>query len=188
MDSTFLRTIVDTLSSHGLAKYIELPQIVVMGDTSSGKSSVLSALSGIEFPSSDQLTTRCPTQIKMTTAKVFKCTVVLQRYNSETFEKTSENIGHIDDIKFVIERLTQKLVDEGQSISDDSIVITIEGPELSNLTITDLPGLVRTVSDGEDKSIIQRVKALVHRYLNQKRTIILVVSPANVDVIKYLIF
>ncbi|TPX72478.1 hypothetical protein CcCBS67573_g05852 [Chytriomyces confervae] len=47
------RNLIDRLRSIGLDKYIELPQIAVMGDTSSGKSSVLSAISGIEFPSSD---------------------------------------------------------------------------------------------------------------------------------------
>ena len=36
-----------------------------MGDTSSGKSSVLTAISMIEFPSSDKLTTRCPMRLRM---------------------------------------------------------------------------------------------------------------------------
>ena len=36
-----------------------------MGDTSSGKSSVLTAISKIEFPSNDKLTTRCPMRLHM---------------------------------------------------------------------------------------------------------------------------
>jgi len=41
-----------------------------MGDTSSGKSSLLSQLSGkIEFPSNDRLTTRCPTRLRMERTK-----------------------------------------------------------------------------------------------------------------------
>ncbi|KAE9132472.1 hypothetical protein PF006_g15275, partial [Phytophthora fragariae] len=51
------RKLIDHLRDIGLDQYIELPQIAVMGDTSSGKSSLLSALSGVSFPSSDQLTT-----------------------------------------------------------------------------------------------------------------------------------
>lgn len=100
---------------------------------------------------------------------------MLQRYDTTQADESEEVIEKITDIESVIERLTQQLVDEG-------IVITVEGPEMSNLTITDLPGLVRTASDNEDKTIIARVRDLVNRYLDQKRTIILAVCPANVDV------
>ena len=44
-----------------------------------------------------------------------------------------------------------------------------------------MPGLVRAVSDGEDKGIIQQIRNLVNRYLSQSRTVILAVAPANVD-------
>ncbi|KAG3089312.1 hypothetical protein PI124_g10231 [Phytophthora idaei] len=37
------RKLIDQLRDVGLDRYIELPQIAVMGDTSSGKSSLLSA-------------------------------------------------------------------------------------------------------------------------------------------------
>ncbi|RLN90576.1 hypothetical protein BBJ28_00020815, partial [Nothophytophthora sp. Chile5] len=40
------RELVDKLRDLGLDQYVELPQIAVMGDTSSGKSSLLSAVSG----------------------------------------------------------------------------------------------------------------------------------------------
>jgi ABC-type antimicrobial peptide transport system ATPase subunit len=59
------RKFVDALYAEGFGDDIKLPQIAVMGDTSSGKSSLLSMLSGIEFPSSDKLTTRCPTRLHM---------------------------------------------------------------------------------------------------------------------------
>ncbi|ETM31766.1 hypothetical protein L914_20719, partial [Phytophthora nicotianae] len=68
------RKLVDKLRDIGLGQYIELPQIAVMGDTSSGKSSLLSALSGVSFPSNDQLTTRCPTQLILTRADTFRGT------------------------------------------------------------------------------------------------------------------
>ena len=60
------RNFIDSLHSNDLGAYIELPQIAVMGDTSSGKSSVLSAIAGyLLFPSSSVLTTRCPTRLRM---------------------------------------------------------------------------------------------------------------------------
>ena len=190
LESENLRKLIDKLQSVGCGKYVELPQIAVMGDTSCGKSSLLSALSGIEFPSSDKLTTRCPTQIVMTNnAKEpnasFDATVQLRRYGKDSnsdIGEPEERLTSIGQITEVIENLTQKLVDEGQEISDDSIVISARGPDLPNLTIIDLPGLVRTVKDGEDEGMIERIRSLVKRYLGQSRTIILSVVPANVDI------
>eukprot|EP01038_Epipyxis_sp_PR26KG_P015386 gene15386-20749_t len=57
------RKFIDCL--HAANTSIELPQIAVMGDTSSGKSSLLSAISGIQLPSNDKLTTRCPLRLRM---------------------------------------------------------------------------------------------------------------------------
>jgi len=191
LESETLRKLIDNLQAAGCGKYVALPQIAVMGDTSCGKSSLLSALSGIEFPSSEKLTTRCPTQIIMANnAKevnpTFTATVKLRRFgkqddnnNSSAPEKT---LSRIHEITRVIEELTKKLIDEGQEISDDCIVISAKGPDLPNLTIIDLPGLVRTVKDGESETMINRIRSLVKRYLDQSRTIILSVVPANVDI------
>jgi interferon-induced GTP-binding protein Mx1 len=175
-----LRHLIDKMTQYGVQKYIDLPQLAVMGDTSSGKSSLLSAISGIQFPASDRLTTRCPTQLILSCADTFSGKARIQRFEGDG-ETHATTIDAIDGIPDVISDLTQKLVDEGQSISDDAIVIEASGPGFPNLTLTDLPGLVRTVSDGEDKSMITKIRRLVNRYLEQSRTIILAVVPANVD-------
>ncbi|KAE8877356.1 hypothetical protein PF005_g11301 [Phytophthora fragariae] len=180
------RKLVDKFRDIGLGQYIELPQIAVMGDTSSGKSSLLSALSGVSFPSSDQLTTRCPTQLVLTRADKFRGTVRLVRFQSGSSDASDEgeekqDLHRLEDVPDAITKLTQKLIDEGQYISDDQIVIEMCGPDLPNLTLTDLPGLVRTVGDHEDQSIIPRVRQMVDRYMQQERTVIIAVVPANVD-------
>ncbi|KAF4319870.1 hypothetical protein BBO99_00005874 [Phytophthora kernoviae] len=185
------RKLVDKLREIGLDQYVELPQIAVMGDTSSGKSSLLSAISGVSFPSADQLTTRCPTQLILTNADTFRGNVRLVRFQVDNESSTGENLFDtgedkealtcLGDVPGAITKLTKKLVDEGQYISDDQIVVEMSGPELPNLTLTDLPGLVRTVGDHEDENIIPRVRNMVNRYMSQERTIIIAVVPANVD-------
>mmetsp|Transcript_25332 Transcript_25332/g.41156 ORF Transcript_25332/g.41156 Transcript_25332/m.41156 type:complete len:106 (+) Transcript_25332:124-441(+) len=55
--------LIDELRSHGIHHDVPLPQIAVMGDQSSGKSSVLEAISGVPFPRGAGLTTRCPVQL-----------------------------------------------------------------------------------------------------------------------------
>lgn len=56
--------LIDDLRKIGVDKHVPIPQIAVMGDQSSGKSSVLEAISGIDFPRGTGLVTRCPTQVR----------------------------------------------------------------------------------------------------------------------------
>ena len=55
--------IVDHLRRQGLSGIVELPQLVVCGDQSSGKSSVLEAITEIPFPRNENLCTRFATEI-----------------------------------------------------------------------------------------------------------------------------
>jgi len=54
---------IDKLRSYGISQYVNLPQLIVCGDQSSGKSSVLDAISGIPFPTKDNLCTRFATDM-----------------------------------------------------------------------------------------------------------------------------
>lgn len=61
-DDAFSRTI-DKLRELGIADLVPLPQLVVVGDQSSGKSSVLESVTGFAFPRAPELCTRYATQI-----------------------------------------------------------------------------------------------------------------------------
>ncbi len=54
---------IDSLRLQGISDFVFLPQIVVCGDQSSGKSSVLKAISGVPFPRNDTLCTRIATEV-----------------------------------------------------------------------------------------------------------------------------
>jgi len=60
---------MDEWTRGGLSRYVDLPMICVLGDTSSGKSSVLSNLIGLELPSASTLTTKCPVLIQLQRAE-----------------------------------------------------------------------------------------------------------------------
>lgn len=61
-DPTLLEKI-DKLFACNVGEYVDLPQLVVVGDQSSGKSSVLEALTNLPFPRESTLCTRFATQI-----------------------------------------------------------------------------------------------------------------------------
>ncbi|KAH6651076.1 COG4 transport protein-domain-containing protein [Chaetomium tenue] len=54
---------IDKLREKNIGKHVPLPQLVVVGDQSSGKSSLLESLTGIPFPRDVELCTRYATQI-----------------------------------------------------------------------------------------------------------------------------
>src|ERR1700712_2950334 len=62
-DQMELLDVVDSLRACGLSEIVALPQLIVCGDQSSGKSSVLEAISGIPFPKQDTLCTRFATEV-----------------------------------------------------------------------------------------------------------------------------
>lgn len=80
-----------------------------------------------------------------------------------------------------IEQLTAALIGD-DPFSSSTFFVEIEAPDVPDLTIIDLPGLVRTTTAVQKTSIIEQVDALVQRYLEMEQTIVLAVVPATVDI------
>ena len=82
-----------------------------------------------------------------------------------------------------ISELTNTLTNgESQGFSTDIIVIELSSPESPDLTIIDLPGIVRTTTNGQDLKVIKQINDLIDSYIAQKNTIILAVIPSNQDI------
>jgi len=176
--------LVDELRALGVYNDVSLPQIAVMGDQSSGKSSVLEAISGVQFPRGSGLTTRCPTQL-----------ILKSNADGEPWRGNAKISGRIqqpkaagaikspEDIPHVIRELTDVLTDSSPSaFSTETITIEIFSKDVPDLTVVDLPGIVRTTTSGQDGSVVHQVNSLIQSYLAQERTIILAIIPANQDI------
>jgi interferon-induced GTP-binding protein Mx1 len=173
------RNFVDLLRSHGAGNMFSLPQIAVVGDQSSGKSSVLTSLAGsIEFPSSSTLTTRCATQVIMTRSD--KESICL--YSSSKNIRTICLNGKEDIMKY-IDAVQKCLITEnsGKLISTESIIIELKSKDIPDVTLIDLPGLIRSVTKGQSDSDVEDVRNTVNKYMVEPRTVILAVVPGNVD-------
>ncbi|KAH8743124.1 hypothetical protein F5883DRAFT_357059, partial [Diaporthe sp. PMI_573] len=54
---------IERVRANGVGDLVALPQLAVCGDQSTGKSSVLEAITGFPFPRQEGLCTRFPTEI-----------------------------------------------------------------------------------------------------------------------------
>lgn len=67
------------LQARGIEHYASLPELVLVGDQSSGKSSLMSAIAGLALPRSSGTCTRCPIHIRVSRAEEWSCRVYLKR-------------------------------------------------------------------------------------------------------------
>lgn len=170
-----LLDVVDELRRLGLQQDLPIPQIAVCGDQSSGKSSVLEALSGVAFPRGSGLVTRCATELSMTTGAEWSATVSADGLETKQAQQPHE-VGEL------ISGFTDEMCVESGFCIDKTIRVRLVGPQYTNLTLVDLPGIVRTVTEGQSPDVIEQVGGLVDRYIKQPRTIILAVIPCNQDI------
>lgn len=71
----------------------------------------------------------------------------------------------------------------GTVFSEDILKIEVYGPNQDYLTIVDVPGIFRNLTEGvTTKKDIGLVNKLVRKYIKNERTIILAVLPSNVDI------
>ncbi|KIW57083.1 hypothetical protein PV05_05684 [Exophiala xenobiotica] len=173
---------IDRFRQHGLAN---LPQIVVCGDTSSGKSSVLGAISGIGFPVSSTICTRFATEIALRYSNddtVSGRAFISPAPNSpeahcsrvKSFDKAIASLEAIPEIMQEAQNAMGLGNDAG--ISRDVLHLRLQGRLLPNLTLVDLPGLIHASEDTND---IRKVQELVEYYFNQQESIILIVVSAE---------
>ncbi|KAG0306036.1 hypothetical protein BGZ99_001913 [Dissophora globulifera] len=171
---------INTIRSYGLSRMITVPQIAIVGDQSSGKSSVLEALTKLRFPRNMEMCTCFATQVSMRLSKQVGMTAHID--NEPVFNKWFEE-DQERDIEKIISKAVSILCPPGSpnEISHKVLEITISGPDSSPLTVIDLPGYINTTIDGQDKSIIKKIHDINTRYIQDPRTIVLAVVPAHID-------
>lgn len=75
----YLNDTLGDLHSLGIQHDIQLPELVLVGDQSAGKSSLMSGLAGINLPRSGGVCTRCVTHIRVSRHHTWQCRVSLRQ-------------------------------------------------------------------------------------------------------------
>ncbi|CAJ1946622.1 unnamed protein product [Cylindrotheca closterium] len=181
------RAFMNKLAQCNVDQYVDLPMIAVMGDTSSGKSSLLSMISLVELPSNDKLTTRCPIRLQMRKSESKSATVkVIWKDSPEGFDynfipKEVTEANWDDLTGYISEAQTHIVEKQNKEVARDVVSVEMTGPHCENLTLIDLPGIVRSHGKDESASLSEDIQALMSDYLTNQRCVILAVLPANVD-------
>ncbi|XP_026167607.1 dynamin-1-like protein isoform X4 [Mastacembelus armatus] len=170
------------------ADIIQLPQIVVVGTQSSGKSSVLESLVGRDIlPRGTGIVTRRPLILQ------------LVHIDPEDRRKTSEENGidgeewgkflhtknkiyaDFEEIRQEIEAETERVSGNNKGISEEPIHLKIFSPHVVNLTLVDLPGITKVPVGDQPSNIELQIRELILKYISNPNSIILAVTAANTD-------
>ncbi|KAJ0100657.1 Interferon-induced GTP-binding protein, partial [Diaporthe amygdali] len=180
---------IDSLRSQGIDHFVSLPQIIVCGDQSSGKSSVLEAVSGVSFPVKSNLCTRFPTELvlRRTSQVGARVSIVPHHSRSESEKATlasfEEELEDFEGFPTLIDtaKSVMGISTRGKTFAKDLLRVEISGPDRPHLTIVDLPGLIHSQTKQQTASDVQLIQEVVESYMKEPRSIILAVVSAKND-------
>ena len=171
-----LINLIDQLRDCGVNEYIKLPRICSLGTQSSGKSSVLESIVGLDFlPRGDGVVTRRPLELRLCHISTGDPWAVFE-------ERKGKKFTDFIKVRETIEALTDEVCGKDKNILDKPIVLNVYSQTCPDLTLVDLPGVTRVPIEGQPKNIEEITKNMAIRYIEDPLTIILCVIAANSDI------
>ncbi|XP_053726251.1 dynamin-1-like protein isoform X1 [Synchiropus splendidus] len=182
------------------AEVVQLPQIVVVGSQSSGKSSVLESLVGRDFlPRGSGIVTRRPLVLQLVNVAPLQDRLKIENGNGAN--QTAQNsypgvkaeewgtflhcknqiFTDFGEIRKEIESETERSSGDNKGISPEPIYLKIFSPKVLNLTLVDLPGITKVPVGDQPEDIESQVQEMILSFISNPNSLILAVSPANSD-------
>ena len=162
---------------------INSTRIVVTGDQSHGKTSLLEALSGIDLPRGEGIQTRVPLILQLRAAASGNEYATI-RLESSSSEDEAERISFCD-IGSKVREYTQKAAGDGKDIRDEPIELKIYRIDQDDLTLVDLPGITRVAlndqAGGDGRKLEKMILDMCKKYMAPEQSILLNVVSAMVD-------
>ena len=131
---------------------IKIPTVVVIGDQSHGKSSLMESISGVDLPRKANICTRVPCELQLRSCDEKHdepCIEISAKHDELQKPKRIPQ----NEISKYVEDYTKTLVngnDTAEAVADKPITLRIYDQDLPNLTLVDLPGLIHN-DDNDDK-------------------------------------
>jgi GTP-binding protein EngB required for normal cell division len=182
---------------------VALPNIVVIGCESSGKSSVLERLASLRFfPRGEDITTRMPIRLKLkrmdeSELQTFAAT------HQQPFARTLIRVSNIDgpmqfafanaDLEDAVGERMASFIERQNGAANGIIrqefVIEVYSTEVTDMTLVDLPGVVTsTLGRNEPQNLPQETRNLVRDYIQDPNNLLLVIVPCSTRMNTYAMF
>jgi len=177
--------IVEILSDISIDSQLTVPRLAVVGQQSSGKSSVLEGIIGLDIlPRSAGLCTRVPLILSILNNNSISENIKPE-FSHLSPDQNNAIVGNSKDttaknIQNEILRRTNELTKPNE-LKNTPINLSISSKGFPNLTVVDLPGLTKISTTGQSTSVVAEIESMVRTFISQKSTIILAVVPANSD-------
>ncbi|XP_069183294.1 dynamin-1-like protein isoform X10 [Procambarus clarkii] len=171
------------------ADAIQLPQIVVVGSQSSGKSSVLESLVGRSFlPRGTGIVTRRPLVLQLVYTSIDDNQHRSQEAGTLELNEWAQFLHikdkiftNFDEVREEIDSETARIAGRNKGICNEPIRLRIFSDKVVNLTVVDLPGLTKVPVGDQPEDIESQIHELILFYIGNPNSIILAVTPANMD-------
>lgn len=181
------------LSGLKAASKIEIPQLIVVGDQSTGKSSVLEAIGRFHFPVAARACTQFPTKLILRRSSEEHISVSIQPAASrneadrERLESFREQLSNPEEFPALVDRVRVELGVPASPINgshgsqeplrfvEDVLVVRSSGPELVQVDLVDLPGLFTAETQHQDGTGMKIVDEMVRQYIRSKNSLVLLV-------------
>ncbi|KAI1842523.1 hypothetical protein JX266_011277 [Neoarthrinium moseri] len=201
---------IDQLQTCGAGQDIDIPQLVIVGGQSTGKSSLLQSLVEIPFPTGQGCCTRFATRIvsrrtppgspNLCIVKIVKPDFDLNEFfnygANDTYKSFEERCETLSAQRFsdIVEKVQKDYmgIDRGKhrgakNFATEVLRVELSGPNRSHFSILDIPGFFSTAADVHPEEMAG-VKRMVTEYMKKPQNLVICVADATNDVANQGIF
>ncbi|KZT61041.1 hypothetical protein CALCODRAFT_514981 [Calocera cornea HHB12733] len=192
--------VIDEIRDIGGQLNLDLPRIVVIGNQSAGKSSLIEAIARINVPRGSGTCTRCPTEVRLRySTEPWKCVISLRYEYDESGAQTGDsvivpfgnNILDPTQVEVMLRRAQLAILNDDHNpttylgldytqlqaaktikqFSKNVVCVEVSGSLLTDLTFVDLPGIIQ--HHPTDRSLVHLIKSMVQEYISDSSSLIL---------------